>query len=138
MQRADAQTSLHTGAIGWRSGCRRARRDDASSGKRRRWLCADQVCVASRSSPKANSVSLAGAKARRSLQGQVTTATAVGEDSGLMGISTMQRGTAKSTACRRTLRPLSAQAVVCRWRLKAVAVGTSKYQQKYQQKEVCC
>lgn len=137
MQRADAQTSLHTGAIGWRTGCRRTKHDDASSGKRRKWLCADQVCVASRNPLNANSASLAGANARQSLQGQVTTATAVGEDSGLMGISTMQRGTAKSTTCRRTLRPPSAQAVVCRWRLKAVAVGTSKYQQKYQQKECC-
>lgn len=138
MQRADAQTSQYTGAIGWRTRCRRAWRDDASSGKRRRWLCAEQVCVARRNPHKAISASLAGANARQSLQGQVTTATAVGEDSGLMGISTMQRGTAKSTTCRRTLRPSSAQAVVCRWRLKAVAVGTSKYQQKYQQKEVCC
>lgn len=76
MQRADAQTSQYAGAIGWRTGCRRARHDDANGGKCRRWLCADQVCAASRSPLKANSASLAGAR-HGDLQGQVTSATAV-------------------------------------------------------------
>jgi hypothetical protein len=130
MQRADAQTSQPAGAIGWRTGCRRARHDDENGGTGRRWLCADQVCVVNQARSK-RTRHLWPARRHGDLQGQVTTATAVttaaavGEDSGLMGISTMQRGTRKSTTCQRMPRPSSAWTGICRWRFVPARTSAS-------------